>query len=104
MLYLHCFLTLVKLLFIKFLRIIRYFFRLKNSNNDDDDDNAQPSRVVKIKSRFSHFVTANAAAASYMNPYAYATLQGAAGLPGSTAGAAFPTLQYQTTPQEARLQ
>ncbi|XP_023287777.1 RNA-binding protein 24 isoform X2 [Orussus abietinus] len=46
-----------------------------------------------------------AAAASYVTPYTYATLPGAAGLPGATAaGAAFPGLPYQTTPQEARLQ
>ncbi|XP_033231366.1 RNA-binding protein 24-A-like isoform X1 [Belonocnema kinseyi] len=48
---------------------------------------------------------ANAAAASYVTPYTYATLQGAGGLQAAaTAGAAFPGLQYQTNPQEARLQ
>ncbi|XP_043271098.1 RNA-binding protein 24-A-like isoform X4 [Venturia canescens] len=47
---------------------------------------------------------ANAAAANYVTSYTYAALPGAAGLPGSTAGAAFPGLPYQTTPQEARLQ
>lgn len=54
---------------------------------------------------------ANAAAASYVTPYTYATLPGAAaGLPAAAAaaataaGAAFPGLPYQTTPQEARLQ
>ncbi|XP_032691682.1 RNA-binding protein 38-like isoform X1 [Odontomachus brunneus] len=53
---------------------------------------------------------ANAAAASYVAPYTYATLPGAAGLPAAAAaaataaGAAFPGLPYQTTPQEARLQ
>ncbi|XP_043496350.1 RNA-binding protein 24-B-like [Polistes fuscatus] len=48
------------------------------------------------------------AAAGYVTPYTYATLPGAAGLPAAaaaaTAGAAFPGLPYQTTPQEARLQ
>ncbi|XP_014214490.1 RNA-binding protein 24-B [Copidosoma floridanum] len=49
---------------------------------------------------------ANAAAASYVTPYTYAALPGAAGLPAAAtaAGAAFPGLPYQTTPQEARLQ
>ncbi|XP_043470637.1 RNA-binding protein 24-B-like isoform X2 [Leptopilina heterotoma] len=48
---------------------------------------------------------AAAAAASYVTPYTYATLPGATGLPAAaTAGAAFPGLPYQTTPQEARLQ
>ncbi|XP_015438438.1 PREDICTED: RNA-binding protein 38-like isoform X1 [Dufourea novaeangliae] len=53
---------------------------------------------------------ANAAAASYVTPYTYATLPGAAGLPAAAAaaataaGAAFPGLPYQTSPQEARLQ
>ncbi|XP_011500423.1 PREDICTED: RNA-binding protein 24-like isoform X2 [Ceratosolen solmsi marchali] len=49
---------------------------------------------------------ANAAAASYVTPYTYATLPGAGGLPSAAtaAGAAFPGLPYQTTPQEARLQ
>lgn len=47
-----------------------------------------------------------AAAASYVTPYTYATLQGAAGLPAAAtaAAAAFPGLPFQTTPQEARLQ
>ena len=58
---------------------------------------------------FIHFeiFTANAAAAaSYVTPYTYATLPGAAGLPAAATatGAAFPGLPYQTTPQEARLQ
>ncbi|KAJ8669946.1 hypothetical protein QAD02_001205 [Eretmocerus hayati] len=44
---------------------------------------------------------ANATAASYINPYTYAALPGAA---ATAAGAAFPGLPYQTTPQEARLQ
>lgn len=65
----------------------------------------------KLRTQSLLLFPANAAAASYVTPYAYATLPGAAaGLPAAAAaaataaGAGFPGLQYQTTPQEARLQ
>lgn len=67
-------------------------------------------RFLFVRKNMSSLFPANAAAASYVAPYTYATLPGAAGLPAAAAaaataaGAAFPGLPYQTTPQEARLQ
>ncbi|KAL2722683.1 RNA-binding protein 24-B-like [Vespula squamosa] len=63
---------------------------------------------LKYSHQFSNNCEKLNAAAGYVTPYTYATLPGAAGLPAAaaaaTAGAAFPGLPYQTTPQEARLQ
>ncbi|OXU30466.1 hypothetical protein TSAR_013490 [Trichomalopsis sarcophagae] len=67
----------------------------------DNELTLRPKRAIL----FATLHTNAAAAASYVTPYTYATLPGAAGLPSAaTAGAAFPGLPYQTTPQEARLQ
>ena len=54
---------------------------------------------------FFFFFAANAAAAGYVGPYAAYALPGGGAMTAATAaGATFPGLPYQSSPQEARLQ